>query len=155
MFEHLYQHPEMEYSTNDKNKSPAMRSLKWAIEKEIREKKLKKDGITLIYCEHRNNGIKEHEVEIQESRGKYSLFVDNKSIYTADNLDDCVRWAKAAGHLDKSAKITGTRSAATKMVTRPRPATPATHKETSKTSAADILKKYLSWKSPSIGRHWR
>lgn len=151
-----YEHRGVEYS-DGRNNTAAMESLKWAIKKEIRELKLKKDGINLIYCACRCERHKDHEIEIQESRGKYSFVLDNKNLYTADSLADCVRWAKNAGHLDKNEKIGETKTAATKPATAAtRKATPAATKATPTTTAADKLAKWLSWKSPSSGHPgWR
>lgn len=159
---HSYQHPGIEYANEVDRHDPAMRSLKWAINKELRELNLKKDGINLIYCAHRFKGLKEHEIEIQEARGKYSLFVDNRNIHTAGSLADCVSWAKNTGHLDKNEKISETRTAATKPATKTSPATvrkaaPVITKTTPATAKADdSARRFFGNRLPVSGGHgWR
>ena len=135
MCEMSYEHRGVEYSDGRAN-TAAMESLKLAIKKEIRELKLKGNGINLVYAAHTSKGIKEHEIEIQESRGKYTFFLDGKNLHDANSLADCVSWAKNAGHLDKNEKIGETRTAATK------PATAATRKTTPATAkAASVITK--------------
>lgn len=154
MCKKTYQHPGIEYS-NQRENSAAMKSLKWAIEKEIRELKLKDDGINLIYCAHAIKNHKEHEIEIQESRGKYSFFLNGKSVYSTDNLADAVSWGKAAGYIDKNEKIGESRKAPAKPAAT-KPTTDTTRKSIPATTATDKLAKYWSWKSPSTGHPgWR
>ena len=156
MCEKTYQHPGIEYSDSDRDHSVAMRSLKWAIDKEIRELKLKSNGINLVYAAHTSKGIKAHEIEIQENRGKYSFFLDGKSVRTFDTLADCETWAKNAGHIDKAEQIGEARTAPTKPAELSKPVIPTKRKVAPADSTADKLAKFLSWKSPNTTKYgWR
>lgn len=109
-----YEHSGYECMDERRNTDPAMRSLEWTIRKETREIELRGKGINLVFCCHRIKGLREHDVEIQENRGKYTLLVDNKPYCSADRLDDCVSRGKAAGYIAKNEMFPDKRKATSK-----------------------------------------